>query len=543
MDENGIKNRRILKSDIIIALLIGSITLLLLTVTAPHIGLTWDEPTYIVAAEKYPLWYGELMTHPLQALKEEEITKYWEFNSEHPPLSKVWSGFIWLGVRNLLDDLTAHRLGNMILASILAALVYLMLARESGLTAGLVGAAALITMPRFFFHAHLAALDVPVAVMIFAVTYVFWHGRDTPNMIWTILLGLVWGLAVATKINGLFIPPIVITIWILIFKPRFYLFQRLFWMGLIGISFFIISWPWLYYDTYNRLIAYLDFLTIDRYPTEQFYFGNLYAAPFTPLPWHFPIVVTIIVVPVTILILSIVGAFSSVKNKEQRQFGGLLLLGVLSSVSLFIIGSAQAFDNERLFMPAFPYLAALAGLGFVRVIPYIQYLSAKRKIILIRNHTALILAVLSFTPQLLLSSDLYPHLLSYYSEVIGGPYGAKVLNMETTYWCESYSQTIDYLNAYTTTDAIVWAECQDVLIYYQLQGKLRNDLQIANGPDAKTAFEGIRLNTSTFEEADYVVIQYRQSGFYHSIREWIYTREPVFEMKYRRLRLAEIYVQ
>jgi 4-amino-4-deoxy-L-arabinose transferase-like glycosyltransferase len=543
MDKDIIIHRRILQSDTVIALLIGVTTLLLLVVTAPHIGLTWDEPTYIVAAEKYPQWYGELITHSQKALQEEEITKYWELNSEHPPLSKVWSGFIWLGARYLFDHLTAHRLGNMILASILAALVYLLLVQESGRTAGFVAVAALFTMPRFFFHAHLAALDVPVAVMIFAVTYVFWLGRDTPNRIWTILLGLVWGLAVATKINGLFIPPIIITIWILIFKPRFYLFQRLFWMVVIGVCFFVVSWPWLYYDTFNRFIAYLGFLTIDRYPTEQFYFGNLYAAPFSPLPWHFPIIVTILVVPLTLIILSTIGAFSSVRNKEERQLVGLLLLGVFTSIAVFVIGPAQAFDNERLFMPAFPYLAALAGLGFVRVISYIQYLSAKRKIILIRNHAVLILAVLSFTPQLLLSSDLYPHLLSYYSEAIGGPYGAKVLNMETTYWCESYSQTIDYLNAYTTTDAIVWAECQDVLIYYQLQGKLRKDLKIANGPDAKTAFAGIQLNTSTFGEADYVVIQYRQSGFYRSIREWIIAREPVFEMKYRQLRLAEIYVQ
>jgi hypothetical protein len=483
------------------------------------------------------------MTHPLQALKEEEITKYWEFNSEHPPLSKVWSGFIWLGVRNLLDDLTAHRLGSIILASVLAAIVYLMLARESGLTAGLVGAAALITMPRFFFHAHLAALDVPVAVMIFTVTYVFWLGRNRPDFRWTLFLGVAWGLALGTKINALFIPPIVITIWILIFKPRFYLFVRLFWMGLIGISFFIISWPWLYYDTYNRLIAYLGFLTIDRYPTEQFYFGNLYAAPFTPLPWHFPIVATIIVVPLTILIFSAIGAFNSIKNKEQSQFGFLLLLGVFTTLFLFIIGPAQAFDNARLFMPAFPYLACFAGLGFVHVIPLMKKFALKRKINLKGNHAALILAVISFTPHLLLSSDLYPHLLTYYSEAIGGSYGAKVLNLETTYWCESYSQTLSFLNTQTPPGAVIWAECQDVLIYYQLQGKLRKDLQIANGPDAKTAFDGMLLDTSTFEEADFVVIQYRQSGFSTSLREWIYAREPVFEMKYRRLRLAEIYVQ
>jgi hypothetical protein len=90
---------------------------------------------------------------------------------------------------------------------------------------------------------------------------------------------------------------------------------------------------------------------------------------------------------------------------------------------------------------------------------------------------------------------------------------------------------------------VVWAECQDVLIYYQLHGKLRSDLQIANGPDATTAFSDVHLNTATFNEADYVVIQYRQSGHYRALREWMYAREPVFEYKYRRLRLAEVYVQ
>jgi 4-amino-4-deoxy-L-arabinose transferase-like glycosyltransferase len=537
---NTIDSKRISRQDKFIALFLAGITILLLVVTAADIGLTWDEPTYIVAAEKYPAWFGELFTHPLQAVTQEEITKYWEFNHEHPPLSKVWSGIVWLGARYLFDDLTAHRLGNILLAGVLVATIYLLLARESGRTAGIVGAAALITMPRFFFHAHLAALDVPVAVMVFIVIYVFWIGRNHPDFRWTLLLGLLWGLALATKINGLFIPPIVLAAWVLLFRPRPYLFGRIMLMGFIGVGFFILSWPWLYHETFNRLMTYLGFFTIDRYLSEQYYFGNLYSIS---LPWHFPFVTALIVVPFSLLLLSTIGVVYSLRSKDERPLGALLLLGAFISVLVPAFGPGKVFDNERLLMPLFPFLAALAGLGFAHLMPLVQRLIDKRNFSLNRGQLVFVLAAVLFAPHLLLSYDLYPHLLSYYSEAVGGAYGAKALRLETTYWCESYAKTLPYLNNNTPPEAIIWAECQDVLIYYQLHGKLRPDLQIANGPEATTAFSHVQLNPATFKEADYAVIQYRQSGFYRALNEWVYARNPVFEYKYRRLRLAEIYHQ
>jgi len=534
---------RRLREDISTAVLLAGFTFILLVVTAPQIGLVWDEPTYLVAAEKYPRWYGELITDPGLALSEGAINEYWEFNREHPPFSKVWSGFVWLGARHLFDDLTAHRAGNILLTSILVALLYLMVSRERSRAAGFVSAAALLTMPRFFFHAHLAALDVPVTVMIFAVTYIFWVSRDRRGFHWGLFLGIVWGLAIATKINALFIPPLILAIWTLIFQPRWYLLGRLALMGVVGVGTFILSWPWLYQNTFTRLRDFLNFFTVDRYSTEQFYFGNLYTPPHAPLPWHFPFVMVIIVVPFFLVLLSAVGAFSSIKNKKEREFCGLLILGALVSVLVLSSGRSGVYDNERLMMPAFPYLAALAGLGFIRIIPIIQQFAENRKIKLTKTQIISLVTAAAFIPHLLLSFDLYPHLLSYYSEVIGGAYGAKVLQLETTYWCESYSKTLDYLNEHAPPEAVVWAECHDVLIYYQLHGKLRSDLQIANNPNSNTVFSKDRLRYATFDEADYVVIQYRQSGFYRALREWIYARMPVFELKYRQLHLAEIYVQ
>jgi 4-amino-4-deoxy-L-arabinose transferase-like glycosyltransferase len=536
-------HKQISREDKLIALLLAVLTVLLLVVSAPHIGVVWDEPTYFVAAETYPAWFGELFTRPRQAISQEGIAAYWEFQHEHPPFAKLWAGIVWRGSRYLLDDLTAHRFGNILLSGLLVALLYLFLTREYGRTAGFVGTAALMTMPRFFFHAHLATLDVPVTLMIFAVTYVFWLRRNRPGLQWTLLLGLVWGLGLATKINALFVPPIVLFAWTLLFQRQRYLFIRLALMGVIGSLFFFASWPWLYHDSVNRVLSYLGFLTLDRYTTEQYYFGELYAAPYTPVPWHFPFVFTAVVIPFSLFLLAAIAVFYTMRHKDDHAFGGLLILGAFVSLLVFTTPYGQPFDNERLLMPAFPFVAALAGIGFVRIIPLVGQLAESRNIMLRKPQIVSILAAVAFGPHLLLAYDLYPHLLSYYSEAVGGAYGARVLQLETTYWCESYAQTLSYLNTHAPHEAVVWGECHDVLLYYQLQGKLRPDLQIAKRPGSTVAFPGIELTQATYAEADFIVIQYRQSGHYRAMREWVYPREPVYEYKYRRLRLAEVYEQ
>jgi 4-amino-4-deoxy-L-arabinose transferase-like glycosyltransferase len=491
----------------------------------------------MIAAETYPHWYSELITRPSYALSTEGVAKYWTTSHEHPPLSKAWSGFVWLAARHFLDDLTAHRLGNIMIVSVLIAMLYLIVAQNYGRLAGLIAALALLTMPQFFFHAHLAAIDVPVASMIFAVTYVFWLGHDRPGLGWTILLGLTWGLALATKITALFVPPIVLFVWTLLLRPQRYLFARLVMTGLIGVIVFLVSWPWLYHNLPNHLTAFIGFMTTERLPVEQYYFGQRYAPP----PWHFPFVITIVVVPFSLLLLAAVGTFSTMRHREERPLGGLFLLGAFISVAIFSTGMGQVFDNSRFMMPAFPYIAALAGIGFIRSVQALGRILPKRSIQVRRPLIVTILVIVTFVPHLLLAYDLYPHLLSYYSEIIGGAYGANTLGLETTYWCETYSEVLSYLNAHAGFGAVINAECEDVLIYYQLHGLLRPDIRIANGPNAVSAFPEYPLNRSTFEEADYVVIQNRQSGLYKALRTWMQTQKPIYEVKYRRLRLISVY--
>jgi len=232
-----------------------------------------------------------------------------------------------------------------------------------------------------------------------------------------------------------------------------------------------------------------------------------------------------------------------VRHREDRPLGGLLLLGIFVCLVIFTSGLGQVYDNERFMMPLFPYLAALAGVGFVRSVPIAERFLASWRIQLGRYGLVAIMIIVVFLPHLLLAYDLYPHLLSYYSEAIGGVYGAKLLGLETTYWCESYAGVLSYLNTHAKPGAVINAECEDVLIYDQLHGLLRPDLNISNGPDAVSAFPGAKLSPDTFKEADYVIIQNRQSGFYRALRKWMHARQPIYEVRYRGLRLVAVYLQ
>jgi len=192
-------------------------------------------------------------------------------------------------------------------------------------------------------------------------------------------------------------------------------------------------------------------------------------------------------------------------------------------------------------MPVFPFLAALAGIGFAWIALRIREWAEHRGRLAWARPGLLALGTVAFLPHLLVTLDLYPHLLSYYSEAIGGLHGAQRLGLETTYWCETYTQALPYLNAHVPASGVIWAECPDVLAYYQLHGKLRSDLQIADGPTAITVFSSVTLNKATMEQADYVLIQYRQSGFYRAVRRWINAREPEYQNTYRGIPLVAVY--
>jgi hypothetical protein len=209
-------------------------------------------------------------------------------------------------------------------------------------------------------------------------------------------------------------------------------------------------------------------------------------------------------------------------------------------------------------MPAFPFLAALAGIGFGWLMVGIQRAADRMH----KSHWAVpvtvLAVVLAFLPQSINLVRLYPHLLSYYSETVGGLPGAARLELETTYWCESYAAALPYLNEHAKPGDMIWVDpwSHNVMIYYQVHGRLRPDVKIAFPPYAQANLfpEYGPPTVATHAASDFIVLQYRQttigstrenpgsdSFLPHPDSQWISTHEPVYRLSYDGVPIMEIY--
>lgn len=529
----------------LIALVIAGIVLILLLATAPQIGLTWDEPAYIAAADSYMGWFGKVFTDPAAAFSPKTLSTAWGVNSEHPPLDKVWSGVVYLLTRNFTDDLTAHRIGNMILVAVMIGLIYYLVSESYGNLAGFSASAALLTMPRFFFHAHLAALDVPAAFSVVCVIFVFWKTLSKPSWKWSVLLGVVWGLALATKINAIFVP-VGLVLWWLIFRRDRALFFRFLIMGMTAIPVFILVWPWLYVDTFSRIWDYLLFMTVTHWKIGQYYLGHF----FMPPPWHFGFVMLWAVLPLGITILYFAGIAKTIRVKENRQLGWLLILNAVIPILAIANGRSMVYDNDRLMMASFPFLACLAGIGLQWIVSSWGKLAERFKQPYAKTLGVTVLLVLAFVPQLISMVRLYPHYLSYYGEGVGGLPGATRMGLETTYWCETYKLALPILNEQAQPNAKIWVDpwSHDVMIYYQTIGLLRDDLIILVPSENISVFgvDAPQPVVGSMAKADWFVYEYRQTtwgeqGDQSEIARVIARQQLIYEYRYDDIPLLGVY--
>jgi 4-amino-4-deoxy-L-arabinose transferase-like glycosyltransferase len=532
-------------SQPLIAALLALFTLVLLLVTNPDIGVTWDEPVNYAASESYSTWFVELFRQPAKMIQQEAIDQYWAINREHPPLDKLWSGLVWQAARHFTDDLTAHRLGNMIVSSALVALLYLLISETYGQRAGLLAAAFLLSLPRLFFHMHLAVLGVPVSMMTQAVIFVFWRTKDNPDWKSVLACGVVWGLAVATKVNGVFVMP-ALFIWVWFFKYERRMFLYLFFASLVAFVVFVVSWPWLYYETGARIWGYFLVITVEHIKLAQFYLHKLHIPP----PWHFPAVILVAVTPLATFISWIAGIIRSVRERKTNSLGFLLLINALFPILIFSTGISAVFDNERLFMSTFVFIAALAAIGLDWMLSLLKdWLSRINKAKFTVPATSAIV-VLAILPQIISAAQVYPHLLSYYSVSVGGLPGATEFGLETTYWCETYNEGLEYLNQHAEPDDVVWVDpfSHDVLFYYMTLGRLREDLYVSAHPRAGSQIfkENAPTTDVPYEEADFIFLQYRQSsttylGWSYPILTWLEDKTPALQVNHQGIPLFEVY--
>jgi 4-amino-4-deoxy-L-arabinose transferase-like glycosyltransferase len=529
-----------------LGILTATAVLVLLLATSGTVGVTWDEPIYSEAAERSANWLGLVVQGDLQqAFNATTFGISWGLVSEHPPLVRVVGGLGWALTRAVLSAPTTHRVGNMALAACSIGVLVAATGRRRGAMIGIFVGAAVLAMPRVFFHAHLAALDFVLAAVWMMATLTFERATRTPRWMSPLVIGLALGLAMLTKINAVLLLPFWL-IWLLLYRRT--------WRGLlvylgslpVALVVLIAGWPWIWKDPVSGLRNWVEFFRV-HFGIPQWFAGRLYVNT----PWYLPFVIIAITVPVTLLLLAAIGVFGKpnwhgTRSGEQATTGdrrtasrilalpgsdwtGLHLLGLLTILLYYALPFTSIHDQDRLLLPAFFHLAVLSGDGFAVVVIWLTGMMVARRrtqetgiSFFVSRILTIGLALLFLAPGILGIIRWHPFELSYYNELVGGARGAQRRGMETAYFAGTYGHFLPELNR-LPAGSKVWVvpNSWDVLYYYQRTGLLRDDIVLLRPSGWGSFYDdtGVRNEVGGLESADYALIERRQTSFNDSIPE------------------------
>jgi Dolichyl-phosphate-mannose-protein mannosyltransferase len=475
-----------------IPVIVFSLALLLSVVTAKDYGLSWDEPLYYHASDLHMWWAAGLARDVVngnvgRSLDDKRIQQAWHwdpYHVPHPPFSRIVSGVTHELFSPWLGEVAAYRLGPILFFSLLVTFMYLWMAELFGRGIGLLSALTLCFIPNVFGFAHFAVTDMPLASMWFLTIYSFWKGLESWR--WSIVLGIVWGLALATKFPAFLIfPPIIL--WAHIYYRRCYA-NNLFCMIFIAPVVMVATQPYLWHQTAIRILEFFYEGVSRGYRTDAnfpIYFLHRLLAT-SELPRYYPFLLTLVTTPETILCLALIGAIAAARSGAQRPVMMLFLANALFILFLGLLPGAVLHDGMRQMLAVYPFIVALSMLGFCLVKEFLgAQLGRAQAFASINNIKAKIsglLAVLIIFPPMIGLAVYHPFELSYYNRFVGGLPGASARGLEITYFMEALTpEFLHYLNRTLPPNASVNGFFANFMLgYYQAQGQLRRDLRITD---------------------------------------------------------------
>lgn len=399
----------------------------------------------------------------------------------HPPLAMGLQGASLALFGKWLSPLQAARVASVALLGVLSAALTLFLGKRIGLAGGLAAGLAVAAFPRLVGDAQLAVLDFPMAtfwtlcLLLAASLLEDAAGAEAaivPLIVgrWpkTIALGALLGAALLVKVNALFLPFALLAsvllrlVWI---EPgsrsRFLL-----WVGvrapLVAATALAVAWagwPRLWLDPAGTLREYVSFHS--QHPPHPVHFlGENYAADHAPR--SYPFLLAFVTTPPTILLACALGVLARSRDAARAErnhwLPAFFALHATFPLLLVVLPGSLRYDGVRLFLPALPSAAALAGMGvggIARWVARTWSVEGRAPDRARAAATAAFLVVL-VGPGILATERIHPVELSYFSPVVGGVDGAARRGLEVTYWGDPLSLAWTRLRRQLGPDDVVF---------------------------------------------------------------------------------------
>ncbi len=486
--------------------LLGAAYVALLAATAGALGYARDEGFYARAAGAYGAWFEALGRGPARALGREAIDAAFRVNHEHPPLFKYLFALSWRVFGGPGAGGLGLRLPGMAAAGLAVALLYRWGAREGGRAAGLAAALAFAFVPTTFFHAHLACFDVPVAALWLLAAYAYERALASPSRARWLGAALAFGLALATKHNSWLLPPALgahaLGTWALA-PGRASARRRAGLLGAIGLGgplVLVALWPWLWHDAASKLAAYVGFHRRHDYYNLEF-LGETYFRP--PFPRGYAWAMTAATLPAITLGLAAFGfaararAFAAAwwaSRGRGLSPGGLArasttllwALGVATNYAPWLSPETPIFGGTKHWLPAYPFIALFAGVGFARLAAALRGSLRPRPL---RRLVPAAAALAVFAAPACETLRTHPWALTAYGPLVGGAPGVASLGLNRTFWGYTAGAVVDVLNARVPPGGAVFAHDASAEAWRLLQqdGRLRADVRYVESIDEADA--------------------------------------------------------
>jgi 4-amino-4-deoxy-L-arabinose transferase-like glycosyltransferase len=439
-----------------------------LVASAKSIGYARDEGFYFHAASTYGRWFELLLSNPARALEPAIVDRFWQENHEHPALMK---SLFWLSQRLLdgrvpLDTGTTLRLPAMVLSALGVATTFAFGRRCIGRAAGLFAALSFGLMPSVFHNSHLACFDMPIAALWLFVVYAY-HRSLTPRAWgWALACAGLYGLALDTKHNSWLLPPAILAHASLLtlsrltgrFRsdvPRARAAPAIILTVLLAPVVFYALWPWIWHDTWRRLVEYVEFHRQHVYYNIE-YLGRTYFEP--PFPRSYPWVMTLATVPLITLVLALGGIVTALHAvwrpargaedpsaaRTPRNWALLWLLCIVASYFMWLLRDTPIFGGTKHWLSAYPFLALFAGQGFAWLTDLARASRARGE--QLRAVAPYALGFCTLIGPLVMTWHSVPWGLSAYMPLVGGAPGAATLGLNRSFWGYTTGSVVAYLN-------------------------------------------------------------------------------------------------
>ncbi len=521
--------------NILVAVFIALFAFLLLYSTTSDIGITCDEAWINdSAAHSFAQWMSMTAKDIIRGdfttfRSKESIEKYFGGHFHyHPPFGRMMHALSLIFFGNIAGEIKALRISPEIMFSIICALVFLITLRFTDYISAFTASLGLLFMPRMFGHGHIFALDIPVTFMWTLTVFFFLKCDEKP--IYKYLFALSLGLSFCTKAQSALIP-VAIFLWLILFpdKKKFSILT----FGTMGaIAVFYFTNPWLWVDFTSHFTEFISGMSThtEDFVVRTYYLGKKFNS--NALPWHYPFLLSFFTIPAPYILLIVISVtaiainlfnrlkevFAKSVNISNEKYAIFILINALIPLIVVSSGIAPSYDGERLFLPAFPFLAILSGFGFMKI-----------KMLCFRGKSAAGAYILSSL--LILSSaislyGIHPYELSYFNIYAGGLKGAKKIGMETTYWGDAFNKnTLGFINNNLRSKKIAGRALFNTILfdYYYDYGILSNDVIYDE------------------DDYDYIIINHREGLL--GEEEEFYTEQmiPVFSNNHNGVPLLSIY--